>query len=51
MNKMSIRGSRIFPWGRPLLRVAKSDVTLHVLTLTKRPVKKIENHVRRFPPI
>ena len=46
-----IIGAKNYPWGMLLLTVVYSDLMMPTLTLKKRPVKKIENHVRRFPPI
>ena len=44
MNKINNRGPRVVPWSTPVLSVVYSVM----ITL---PVKKLENHVRKCPPI
>ena len=51
MNRLNKRGTRIVVWGIPLSTVEVSDLDATTFTQKLRPIRKLENHLYKLPPI
>ena len=51
MNTLNKRETRIVVWGIPLSTVEVSDLDASTFTQKRRPIRKLENHLYKLPPI